>query len=421
MAPEFQSIKELSLIQPERVVYPNGLEAFIFRAGDLDLLKLEFVFTNRFEAHENPLLNTALSAMLKEGTTTMTSAQIADKIDYYGAYLVPEYSFDHTALTLYTMPKYLDKVLPVVTEILTNCVFPQLELDTYIRNNIQSLQISLQKNDFIARRLFYQNIFGANRYGVIPTVENYKTVNRTDLLALFQAQIQPKNCKLFIAGHASDEVLHKIAEVFGRDWLGTRTFTDEKPILIPQVDGRMIIEQRDDSLQSAIRMGCTMVNRTHVDFPAVQFVNTLLGGFFGSRLMRNIREEKGYTYSIGSAIGNLKHGGFFTIASEVGVDVTKATLVEIEKEFRNLGDTLTSEEEIDLVRNYLLGVMLGSVESIFSHVDKFKATYFSGLDLNYYDHYTQVIQNITPIQLQEIAQRYFDYDKLVKIVVGKCN
>ncbi|WP_140938830.1 M16 family metallopeptidase [Sphingobacterium lumbrici] len=418
-APEFQTIKDLTLVHPESVGYTNGLKAFVFQAAELDLIKFEFVFDNVFDDAENPLLNTVLCSMLKEGTKTYTSAQIAEHIDFYGAYLMPEYSFDHTALTLYTMHKYVDKVLPLVKDILTNSIMPQKELDTYIRNNKQSLLISLQKNDFVARRLFYQQVFGTTRYGVVPTPETYDTIGREALLELYYKQFRPSNCTLFIAGNVDNAVLGLVDELFSDDWGTAPGIVQPHSLQLLIPEGKLILESKTEALQSAIRMGGLMINRTHADFPAVQFVNTLLGGFFGSRLMANIREDKGYTYSIGSAVGNLKYGGFFTIASEVGTAVTKAALTEIENEFENLQQRQPSVKEVELVRNYLLGVMLGSLESIFSHVDKFKAVYFSGLDLSYYSYYNKVIQEITPANVQDIAIRYFDYSKLVKIVVGK--
>ena len=135
--------------------------------------------------------------------------------------------------------------------------------------------------------------------------------------------------------------------------------------------------------------------------------------------MRNIREDKGYTYSIGSAIASLKHTGFFTIASEVGVDVTQKTLEEIEREFTIITNEKSSENEIDLVRNYMQGVLLGSLESLFSHVDKFKSVYFSNLDLNYYQFYTDVVQSMNSDKVLDIAQKYLNYDDLLKVVVGK--
>ncbi|WP_164122705.1 MULTISPECIES: M16 family metallopeptidase [Sphingobacterium] len=419
VAPLAQPIKNLDLIHPEAVNHSNGLHTFLFHAEDLELMKFEFVFENSYDSSRIPLLNVALSSMLKEGTLTRSSAQIADEIDFYGAYLMPEYSFDYTALSLYTIRKYADKVLPIVADILSNSTFPQAELDTYIRNNKQNLQIALQKNDVVARRLFYKNLFGDNQYGAVATVEDYDSIKRAQLLDLFQKQIQPKNCTLLIAGKIDNDLRELVNSLFGENWEGKQPATHGAILLTDYASSKLLIETKDDALQSAVRMGTYTIGRNHSDFPAVQFVNTLLGGFFGSRLMRNIREEKGYTYSIGSAVISLKHSAFMTLSSEVGVDVTKATVVEIEREFARLHEERADETEIDLVRNYMQGSILGSLESIFSHVDKFKAVYFSGLDLAYYGYYQDVLRDMTPNTVQEIAMRYFDFDRMIKVIAGK--
>lgn len=419
LAPDFQKIKEISLVHPEEHTFPNGLKAFVFQAVDLDLLKFEFTFHNVLLEEQLSTLNPVLSSMLKEGTKTLSSKEIADTIDFYGAYLMPEYSFDHTSLTVYTMHKYVNKVLPLLADILQNSIIPQTELDTYIRNNKQSLQISLQKNDVRARRYFYQEVFKGTRYGVVPTESSFDNIQREALLTLYGQQIQPANCTLFVAGRVDSSILESISTLFGQQWSNTITLSSVKTPEISVHSTEVHYEEREDTLQSAVRIGGHTINRKHADFPAVQFVNTLLGGFFGSRLMKNIREEKGYTYSIGSFIGNLKYTGFLTVATEVGVDVTKQTLSEISKEFDRLRQEKTTEEEILLVKNYMQGSLLGSLESIFSHVDKFKNVYFSGLTTDYYHYYSDVIQNMDASKVQDIAIKYFDYDKLYKVVVGR--
>src|SRR5690606_4525104 len=333
IAPDFKEIKGINLVEPEKLVYPNGLKAFIFQAPDLDLIKLEFTFDNILLKEQLAILNPVLSSMLKEGTKTLTSKEIADTVDFYGAYLMPEYSFDQSSLTVYTMHKYVDMVLPILADILQNSNIPQSELDTNIRNNKQSLQISLQKNDVLARRNFYKEVFQGTRYGVLPTEEIYDSISRDDILALYRRQIQPSNCNLFVAGNVDDKIKNLISTFFGQEWENKEEFYKPASIEFGSYTTELYIEEKPDALQSAVRLGGLTINRRDADFPALQFVNTLFGGFFGSRLMRNIREEKGYTYSIGSYIGNLRHTGFITIASEVGVDVTKQTLAEIQKEF----------------------------------------------------------------------------------------
>lgn len=419
IAPEAKPIGDIHLKSPQVLAFKNGLPVYVFHSPDQELVRIEWIFNNVFNEDENPLLNSALSALLKEGTKNYNSAEIADKVDFYGAFLMPEYGFDITSLTLYTLNKHSNVLLPLIKEILTESVLPQKELDTYLRNNKQKLQVSLQKNDYLARRTYYNHVFGSeNRYGKTPSLEEYDLISRDALIDLYHNQFTPSNCRLIVSGNVSESLLQELSQYFGDQWVAT----DEAPLTKPNLTadtGQLIYDERAEALQSAIRIGIPNINRNHVDYPALQFVNTLLGGFFGSRLMRNIREEKGYTYSIGSAVGSLKYAGFLTIATEVGVDVTDATLTEIEKEIEILRTELATVEELDLVKNYLSGSMLGSLESIFSHADKFKNVLLANMDLTYYDHYMHEINAMTPEKVREIAIQYFDYSKMIKIVVGK--
>lgn len=421
-APQKHAIESIDLIEPQVFDYDNGLKMFLFQTEEVALVKVEFIFDNVFNALQSPLLNPCLSGMLKEGTLTRTSAQIAEEIDFYGAYLIPEYGYDQMSLNLYSLPKYLPKVLHIVQDILKNAIFPEEELETFKRNNKQKLQVSLQKNDFVARRLFYKSLFGDEHYyGYTPDVESYDSLTRESLLELYKKEIQPKNCTLIVSGNVSADLITQIEELFVADWRNSQLYSKDSLFLLADVEPQNIVEERTDALQSAIRLGMPMINRTHDDFPAVQFVNTLFGGYFGSRLMRNIREEKGYTYSIGSAVASLKYTGFFTIASEVAAESTALTMLEIEKEFDILCSIVPDEAEVELVRNYILGSMMGSLESIFSHADKFKAVYFYGMTNDYYKQYNTVIRSMTAEKVLQIAQKYFNFNQLVQIVVGKMN
>ena len=423
IAPNHAAITRFELIEPQRLTFSNGLHVFVFDSGDQELVRLEWIVGNSAAAGNQVLLNNSITDMLLEGTNAHTSAQIAEKVDFHGAFLVPSFGYDQSSLTLFSLTKHLPSLLPLVHEILTDSVFPDNELVTYLRNSKQKLQVALKKNSFVGRREFNRAIFGEHRYGYAPDIVDYEDVVRDDLLSSFITQYRPENTTLVVSGKVSGDVIRLLEQLFGNEWQGKHL--DREPVLdVPPsfdadvADSRLVVE-RKDALQSAIRLGNPSIQRSHADFPGLQVANTLLGGYFGSRLMANIREDKGYTYGVGSGLVSLRHGAYFTISSEVGVEVTEATLLEIEKEVNRLRDEPVPAAELQLVRNYMMGTMLGSLENIFSHADKFKNVYFSGLGLDYYDYYTDVVNTITPEEVQRLAQTYFDYDKMVKVIVGK--
>ncbi len=339
LAPDFRAIENINLIRPEHTKLANGCNIYCFNSGDQELVRIEWIFSNQRFDPAKPLLNMAVNSMLTEGTTKLSAAEIADQIDFYGAFLQVDYGFDHSQVTLYSLNKHLKSTLPVIKDILTDSVFPEKELETFIRNQQQKLQVSLQKNDILARRAFNKALYGNTIYGLNTEEETYNTLHREDMQVFFKQMYQPSNCTIIIAGKVDPSSLQLLTDTFDKGWENGSIPTDNsQPDLDPSAEKFYFIE-KPEALQSAIRMGLPLINRKHPDFPALQVLNTVFGGYFGSRLMNNIREDKGYTYGIGSGMSSFKQTGALFIATEVGADVCKAAVVEIEK-------------EIDLLKNY---------------------------------------------------------------------
>ncbi len=418
LSPDFKSIEDIHFIHPLEKKLKNGIPVFLFEASDQRLVRLEFIFEHVNWDPELPALAFATCGLLNAGTRQLSAIEIAEKVDYYGAFFQTEYGADQTTLTLYSLSHSLVEILPLLQNLLTESVFPQQELEIYVQNQKQKLQVNLQKNDFLARRTFAATLFGQTPYGSGIEMTDYDRLRQVDLLAYFRAAIQPAYCTIVLAGGGVLKAFDLLETFFGGSWseslpasLNSFQFTAAK--------SEPVFLQRPESVQSAIRMGGLAISRKHPDFPALQVVNTLLGGYFGSRLMANIREDKGFTYGIGSAVVSLKHAGYFFIATEVGAHVCEEALKEIYKEVHLLQAEKVTDEELSLVRNYMLGSLLGSLENIFSHADKFKNVYFAGLGMDYYDHYVQVVKEINPETVQQIAQIYLQSEHFLQVVVGK--
>lgn len=417
-APAFRQVENIELIRAKELVLSNGLKIFSIDGGDQDLVRIEFIFDNIAYDSAKPLQTFATNTMLNDGTSELSSMEIADKVDFYGAFLQTEYSNDQSSVILYTLNKHLINTLPIVKAIISDSIFPQVELDTLIRNQKQKLSINLEKNDFVSRKTFSNVLFGNTLYGYDIGAADYDKLDRAQLTGYFKQAYQARNCTVMISGKVKDETIRLIDQYFGRDWNDSFA-ADENQFQFSAAAGAEHYIEKADALQSAIRIGGISINRNHPDFPGLQVLNTILGGYFGSRLMANIREDKGFTYGIGSALVSLKNTGYFFIASEVGADVCSAALSEIEKEIKILKEEPASEEELSLVKNYMLGSMLGSLENAFSHADKFKNIYFSGLDYDYYSRYIETVKNINSEKIQELANQYLNYSDFQKVIVGK--
>lgn len=418
LIPESKQVDEINFISPKKQELDNGIKVFTVNAGKQELVRLELVFENVNWKESNPLQAIAVSHLINNGTKTLTAREIADKVDYYGAFLQTDYGADQSSIKVYTLNKHLGSVLPILWSVLNESIFPQQELDIFKQNQQQSLKVSLQKNDFIARKNFANAIFGNSAYGSNIEVEDYQAIQRDELTSYFSAAYKPENCTIFVAGKFEESEFDSLNAIFGKEWNNVDASVINHFSFDQSLTGEIFIE-RPDAVQSAIRMGMRSLNRTHTDFPGFQVMNCLLGGYFGSRLMSNIREDKGYTYGIGSAIVSMKDSGYFFIATEVGADVCSNALVEIEKEIGLLKSELVADEELDLVRNYMLGSMLGSLENAFSHADKFKNIYFSGLNYDYYDNYIKTVKTITAEEMKALANKYLNTEEFTSVIVGK--
>lgn len=418
LAPNFKEIDDVNFVKAEAHYLKNNIPVYIINAGDQDLVSIEFIFQNVNWEADKPLMPKITNSLITEGTSTLSGAQIAENLDYYGAYFQAGYSFDQSSLSLFSLNKYLGNTLPIIKELLVDSVFPENELQTYLRNQIEHLKINLEKNVVVARRSFNHALFGDSLYGYMPVAEDFAEVKQDDLVAYHKKVYQPANCTIIVAGKVEENTIAILETLFG-DWESAAAVPPPFTVDLKPIDIKLVYTHKEDALQSAIRIGLPTINRVHPDFIGLQILNTVLGGYFGSRLMANIREDKGYTYGIGSGLVNLQHAGYFFIGTEVGVDFTQNTLEEIEKEVNLLKTELIEDDELALVKNYLMGSLLGSLENAFSHAEKFKNLHFYGLDYSYYDRYIKTVKAISPEELMTLANKYWNYDDFYRIVVGK--
>jgi zinc protease len=418
--PPSYSLAPFPLIEPTPINFDLGTKGYLFQADGQELIRLEWIFDNQYGITEQNWHHLATAQLLLEGTIHYSSAQIAHMIDYYGAYLIPEYSYDTTSLTLYCLRKHFVQLIPIVMEVLQNAMFPDDEILTFVRNNSQKLQVSLQKNDFVSRRMLIKTLFGSTRYGNSPGLDDYQNLAKETIQEIYAAQFARNKCTLILAGDWAPPYLDALRKSMDEFW--TRVVPIQKPVIpvFPNLPAQeMQVEYKEGALQSAIRLGMRCLNRKHPDFPIFQLVSTLFGGYFGSRLMSNIREDKGYTYGIQASILPMRYTGLWSIATEVGVNVTQATLQEVQHELDRLHQEYVSVDELELVKNYMTGSFIGSLENVFSHADRFKNVLLSGLDNQYYYRYHNTMYALEPKDIMDFAQQHFQYDRLSKIVVGQ--
>ena len=419
LQPSTTDIDKIDIPKAKKFILDNGIPVYTLTAGLQDLVKVEFLFLNKNFDVNDPLLNSATNRMLSDGTTKYTAQQLADHIDYYGSFFETDENSDFSSIMLYSLNKHLEATLPFVSDILHDPIFPLSELETYIRNNKQILNVENEKVSSLARRKFNEVIFGEKHpYGYLAQTSDFDKLNREHLKEHFKKKYSPANCVIIVSGLVKDDAVKLLNKFFGHTKSSNGVLNGSQQVFTPSSVKKHLIE-KDGAVQSALRIGKPFFNRTHPDYPGMAVLNTLLGGYFGSRLMSNIREDNGYTYGIGSAVASMKQEGYFFISTEVGADVTNSAIEEIYKEIEILKEEHVDNEELEMARNYMLGTFLKGMDGAFQLAERFKSIYLYDLDYSYYDRYLQKIKTIQADELRDLARKYFDLSGFYEIVVGR--
>lgn len=419
VAPEINLIDKLDLPNVEKVTLDNGVPVYLLNEGNQDVVKLELMYKAGKWFEQKNLIADLTNRMFREGTSKRNARELADAFDFYGANFNTSAGYETGGASLYSLTKHIDQVLPLLFEIFTESVFPQSELNTVLSNRKQRLSVDLKKNDFVANREFVNALYGQNHpYGRITQPEHLENVTSEELTAFYKQYYNASNLTIIVSGKFSDNLVKSLNNYFGnKNLLGEKASVS---ITHPTVSSTELVHHTDkpDSVQSAIVVGNLSINKTHPDFLKLSVLNTLFGGYFGSRLMSNIREEKGYTYGIYSSFASYPHGGFIEIASEVGKEVRDATLAEIKHEINVLRTEIIPADELQVVKNYMSGKILRSIDGPMKFSETLKGLLIYNQDLSYINKLLKTVQEVTAEELQELALRYFDYDKMYKITVG---
>lgn len=407
---------ELQLKPYEKLVLKNGVEVYTINAGAEDVLQLECVFYAGNWMEEQPLVAATANYLLKSGTTKHNAFRLNEYIDYYGAFLNRACYNETATLTLSTLTKHLPQLLPVIKDILTDAQMPDTELDLYKQTMKQRLQVNLKKSDFVAGRLIDTYLFGEQHpYGRFTREESFDQLDRNTLLKFYKKYYQQGKLILFVAGRLPVNLEQLLNDCFGD--LQVQPVTVSPIAIQPATEKKYRINNDANSVQGSVRLARPFPNRKDPDFTPAQVLNTVFGGFFGSRLMSNIREEKGYTYGIGSYLMNHLQQNAWMISTEAGKDVCEATITEVYKEMQLLREELVDDEELLLVKNYLLGSILGDLDGPFQIIGRWKNVVLHGLDHDYFQKSIQTIKSITPEQLRELANKYLQPEDFYELVV----
>ncbi len=420
IAPSYKSID--SYILPEAVSgkLDNGIPLHLILSGTQPVVRIELIFKagNWYE----PVFGCAhfVAKMLSEGTSKHTARQIQDKFAYYGAF--PEFNagMDHASVTVYTLSRHLEALLPLLHEIVSEASFPEEELANAKNISLQGLKVNKEKTAFLAGSKIREMLFGGEHpYGYLLSEKNIEAIGVQVLQDFYKKSYTVHNCEIVISGAGEVDFAALTNKYLGSDNWGKKDTLpyNGKEFSAVNFSKREVIS-KEAAVQSSVRIGRKLFPVSHPDYFNMYCLNEIFGGYFGSRLMQNIREDKGYTYGINSNLITYKNEGYFIIGTDVKREFTTHTLEEVYKEMKRLKEEKVPQGELETVRNYMLGSFVNSVTTPFAVADKFKTVHFNGMGYDFYRHYFNTLKNITPETIMATAHKYFDENSMSESIAG---
>ncbi len=412
--PPFAKEFSFDLPSPTRLQVGNGID-LLWVKGSKDIIKLDFLFQAGKWYESKPGIAYFTAHMLEKGSSQNSSSQISEIIDYHGAQLEISAGADFVSISLYSLTKNLRSVVPLLIELLQEPVFPSEELELLLSIYAQNLKVNQQKTSFVAGKLLAKNIFGAKHpYGKSAEESDLSNIVREDLIQYHSERFAPFS--IFLTGDLSSDEMSWLEKQLTEFKSASRDGSRAK--LIESSASRKEIVKKDGSVQASLRMGKLCITREDKDYPGFLLLNHILGGYFGSRLMKNIREEKGLTYGIYSSLSPNLHHSSFSIGADVNIDKCEETFREIGNELTRLQRELISEEELLVAKNHFLGSLQLEVSNPFSVTEKLKTIHLFDLSHSYYSDLFDRIGKTNAKDLQQLAQKHFGLNDFFTVQVG---
>lgn len=413
-APSLKEITQIDFVQPETFALNEQVKLYFMPKVPNETARVDFYFDAGIILGKKGT-SSFVNALLLSGNETMNSIQINHQIDLYGGFFETGLTTEGAVISVFALRENMLPLLHFLKKVIQEMNCQPKELEEMVMDKKQKFQVNLQKTRFLAQREFQKHIFASNeQYAKIVTEDYYENVDRSELQSFFETNYLKGLTKMAVVGHFERTAIEEMVSLF-QPWA-----KKELPTYVTEMKNEIGVfhQPKSDAMQSALRIGRILFNKKHADYHDFNILNTILGDYFGSRLMTNIREDKGYTYGIGSMIAEYNNFGYFMIATEVGKDVKDATFQEIQNEFHRLKEEPIAEQELGLVKNYMLGQLLKSADGPYSMMDLFLSAEVHGKNLDFYNEAIHSIQNITSERIQNLAKKYLNWDEMTIVSAG---
>lgn len=397
----------------------NGIPVFLIEAGTEDVMRIDFSFRAGQVKEKMSLTASTVNMMLTEGSENYTSAGLNKVLDFHGAFYNLYCEKDRAGLVIFFMSRHIRKILELALEILFRPVFPPHEFRALMKKRLRWYLVNRDKVANLATDQFYESVFGREHpYGRQVVQDDFTRLNTGILTDFHSEHYSLDRLAVIVSGKIHADTVSILNLLFGSIRSAGRRPQEIIPVIAPSMQKKIHVEKKG-ALQTALRIGSPAINKLHPDYPGLKVVDIILGGYFNSRLMKNIREEKGLTYGIHSMITSLILSGFKVISTEVSKKSTQLALDEICREIEILRSIPVEREELEIVRNYMLGEMVRMFDGPFATAESFRSVWEFGLDNSYYERLAWKIKSIEPDEITALAKTYYNTDDLYQVTAGE--
>ncbi len=423
-APVSKEVLKVKLPRAEEATLKNGMQVVLLRSDKVPTFNMQMVVLSGglSDPADYHGLASFTASLLREGTKTRASKDIAEQADALGATLTANSGFSSMTSTVSTagLVENFDKTLELFADVVRNPTFPQAEVDRYKNRTLAQLQLQRSIPQFLASEQFSRAIYGANHPAsiVAPPAESLKKLNGKDLAEFHAKYYRPNNAILAVVGDVTmKEIMPKLEQAFG-DWAKGDVPATTIPPAPSQGEARIYLIDRPGSVQTVLQLGILGIERTSPDYFAVLLADRVLGGGPSGRLFMNLREDKGYTYGAYSGFGGSKFRGTWISSSEVRTDVTEGAMKEFMYELKRMRDEKVGAEELENAKRAIVGSFALSLEQPQSLLQNIITQKLYNLPADYWDTYPQKVAAITADDVQRVAQKYIDLGHLQVVAVG---
>ena len=410
LAPKIQEVSRVAFQHVNEILLPNGASFCTLEAGDQSVIKLEIVFPNAGNKAESIKGQASMTVkMLKEGTLSYSSEEITQRFSNLGAYIELNPGFDNASISIYCLDKHLKEIIPLLSEIIDRPALLEKELDLQKELQTAQLQVQNKKNNILASKAVRHSVFGeTDPYGRIIYEDDIQALKPEDLDSFWRAS--KNKFQVLVSGRPSQGSLDFLQELFS-----TKPYVSDTANRTEISSTSQAIS--NDSVQASIRIGKRSLLKSHEDYISLLIANHLLGGFFGSRLMKNIREDKGLTYGISSSIVPLQEASYWVVGAEVNTDSVDLAMKEIYAEMRQMAD-FDNSEELATAKTHMIGSFQSELNSPFALMNRYKSIQLHGLDYSYYTKFFDTIEGFTCADVRSISEKHLTTEDLQEIIIN---